>query len=189
MNKSLLDTDILSAIGKGIDPTVARHAAAYLSAFGRYTLSAVTVAEVIWGLEKRQSFRRLNAFRASLPSMEVLPFADAADLAGRIGAGLDRIGQPIGLADTMIAAIALEHGLELVTGNTSDFQRVQQLVYPLTLSNWRLPWPGGLARGSLARGSDFHLPGGHWPGGQSLFLVSRRIGQGVSLCSWFLAGD
>ena len=57
MNKSLLDTDILSEIGKGIDPTVARHAASYLSAFGRYTLSAVTVAEVIWGLEKRQSVR------------------------------------------------------------------------------------------------------------------------------------
>ena len=85
MNKSLLDTDILSEIGKGIDPTVARHAASYLSAFGRYTLSAVTVAEVIWGLEKRQSVRRLQAFRASLPSMEVLPFADAADMAGRIG--------------------------------------------------------------------------------------------------------
>ena len=95
MNKSLLDTDILSEIGKGIDPTVARHAAAYLSAFGCYTLSAVTVAEVIWGLEKRQSsVCRLHAFGASLPSMEVLPFADAADLAGRIGAGLDRIGLP-----------------------------------------------------------------------------------------------
>ena len=34
------------------------HAAAYLSTFGRYTLSAVTVAEVIWGLEKRQSVHR-----------------------------------------------------------------------------------------------------------------------------------
>ena len=100
--------------GKGLDLTVARHAAAYLSAFGRYTLSAVTVAEVIWGLEKRQSVRRLHAFRASLPS-EVLPFADAADLAGRIGAELDRIGQP------------------------SDFQRVQQLGYPLILANWRMP--------------------------------------------------
>ena len=86
MNKSLLDTDILSEIGKGIDPTVARHAASYLSPFGRYTLSAVTVAEVIWGLEKRQSVRRLDRLpRAS--SMEVLPFADAADLAGRIGPG------------------------------------------------------------------------------------------------------
>lgn len=137
MNKSLLDTDIFSEIGKGIDQNVARNAVAYLSVFGRYTLSAVTVEEVVWGLEKRQSVRRLNAFRASVPSMEVLPFAGAADLAGRIGAGLDRIGQLIGLADTMIAAIALEHGLELVTGNTSDFQRVQNLGYPLVLANWR----------------------------------------------------
>ncbi len=139
MNKSLLDTDTFSEIGKGIDQTVLSHGAAYLQAFGRYTLSAVTFTEIIWGLEKRQSVRRLAAFRASLPLMEVLPFAGAADLAGRIGAGLDRIGQPIGLADTMIVAIALEHGLELVTGNTSHFQRVQQLGYPLVLSNWRLP--------------------------------------------------
>src|SRR5512135_1818345 len=29
--------------------------------------------------------------------------------------------------------------LELVTGNTSDFQRVQQLGYPLILANWRMP--------------------------------------------------
>jgi tRNA(fMet)-specific endonuclease VapC len=42
VNKSLLDTDIFSEIGKGIDQTVARSAAAYLSVFGRYTLSAVT---------------------------------------------------------------------------------------------------------------------------------------------------
>ena len=32
----------------------------------------------------------------------------------------------------MIAAIALHHGLELVTGNTSHYQRIQQLGYPLT---------------------------------------------------------
>jgi tRNA(fMet)-specific endonuclease VapC len=99
----------------------------------------VTVSEVIWGLEKRQSVRRSSAFRASLPSMEVLPFAGAADLAGQNRVALDCRGKPIGLADTMIAAIALEHGLELVTGNISDFQRVQQLGYPLVLSNWRIP--------------------------------------------------
>jgi tRNA(fMet)-specific endonuclease VapC len=37
----------------------------------------------------------------------------------------------------MIAAIALTHGLELVTGNTSHFQRIQQIGYPLILANWR----------------------------------------------------
>jgi len=138
VNKSLLDTDILSEIGKGIDPNVVRNATAYRSAFGRYTLSAVSAMEVIRGFQKKQSFRRLQAFIASLPSMEVIPFAEAAaELAGRIAGELERVGQPIGIADSMIAAIALEHGLELVTGNTSHFQRVQQLGYPLTLVNWR----------------------------------------------------
>jgi tRNA(fMet)-specific endonuclease VapC len=58
-------------------------------------------------------------------------------LAGKIAGELQRIGQPIGIPDSMIAAIALEHRLELVTGNTPHFQRIQQLGYPLTLANWR----------------------------------------------------
>ena len=71
--------------------------------------------------------------------MEILPFDQpGAELAGRIAGDLERIGQPIGVADTMIAAVAIEHVLELVTGNTADFQRVQQLGYPLTLVNWRI---------------------------------------------------
>ena len=50
----------------------------------------------------------------------------------------ERIGQPIGMADPIIAAIALQHVLELVTGNTAHFQRVQQLGYPLVLANRRI---------------------------------------------------
>ena len=38
----------------------------------------------------------------------------------------------------MIAAVAIENGLELATGNTTDYQRVQQLGYPLTLVNSRV---------------------------------------------------
>jgi tRNA(fMet)-specific endonuclease VapC len=138
VNKSLLDTDILSEIGKGVDQVVARNATAYRNTFGRYTFSAVTVAEVVRGFQKKQSVRRLQAFVASLPSMEVIPLEEsAAVVAGRIAGELERLGRPIGLADSMIAAIALEHHLELVTGNTAHFQRVQQLGYPLTLANWR----------------------------------------------------
>ena len=37
----------------------------------------------------------------------------------------------------MIAAIALTNGLELVTGNTTQFQYIQDLGYPLTLVDWR----------------------------------------------------
>jgi predicted nucleic acid-binding protein len=37
----------------------------------------------------------------------------------------------------MIAAIAINQSLELVTGNTAHYQRIQQLGYPLTLVTWR----------------------------------------------------
>ena len=138
MNKSLLDTDMLSEIGKGIDPNVVRNATAYRNAFGRYTLSVITIMEVVRGFQKKQSLRRLQRFLAMIASEEILPFdRAAAELAGRIAGDLDRIGQPIGRADPMIAAIALQHGLELVTGNTAHYQRIQQLGYPLTLINWR----------------------------------------------------
>jgi tRNA(fMet)-specific endonuclease VapC len=138
VNKALPDTDILSEVGKGIDPTVARNATAYRGAFGRYTLSAVTVMEVVRGFQSRQSARRLQQFLSAIAAEEILPFDQpAAELAGRIAGDLDRAGQPIGRADPMIAATALAHGLELVTGNTAHFQRIRQLGYPLTLVNWR----------------------------------------------------
>jgi len=139
LNKSLLDTDIFSDITKGVNPPVVGHAAAYRKAFSRYTISAVTLMEVIRGYQKKQATRQLQNFLAAIASEEVIPFDQAAaELAGRIAGELERIGQPIGLADPMIAAIALTHGLELVTGNTAHFQRVQQLGYPLTLANWRV---------------------------------------------------
>ena len=138
MNKALLDTDIVSEIGKSKDQTVANNAKTYLRSFGHYTLSAVTVMEVVRGFQKVQATARLNAFLATLPYMELLIFDQAAaELAGRIAGELERTGRPIGTSDTMIAAIAIENGLELVTGNASDFQHVRNLGYPLTLVNWR----------------------------------------------------
>lgn len=139
MNKALLDTDTLSEIGKGVNLTVAANATAYRRAFGLYTTSAVSVMEIVRGFQQNQSTRRLQTFLASIATLELLPFElPDAKLAGRIAGDLERVGRPIGTADPMIAAIALTLGLELVTGNTAHFLRVQQLGYPLTLADWRL---------------------------------------------------
>ena len=90
------------------------------------------------GIPESPAAPRLHAFMASIASEEVFPLDTvAAELAGRITGDLDRIGQPIGRADPIIAAIAIDQGLELVTGNTAHYQRIQQLGYPLTLVNWR----------------------------------------------------
>ena len=140
MNKALLDTDIYSEILRGVNPTVAAHALAYRQAHGRLTLSVITVMEMVKGLQKVQRPRKIATLLANVATEVVLEFGQpAAEMAGRIWGDLERIGQPIGLADPMIAAIALVHGLELVTGNTADFQRIQNLGYPLILVNWRIP--------------------------------------------------
>jgi len=139
MNKSLLDTDILSEVGKAINQTVTRNATAYRQAHGFLTLSVVSVMEVIQGYQRVGATARLQAFRNTIASEEVLVFDQpAADLAGQIAGDLDRVGRPIGRCDPMVAAVAITHGLELVTGNTTPYQRIQQLGYPLTLANWRI---------------------------------------------------
>lgn len=139
MNKALLDTDIYSEVLKAVDPNVARNATAYRQAHRVLTLSSVTLMELIRGFQKKQSQRSLQVFRSAVALEEVLDFGrPAAELAGQISGELDRIGRPIGMADPMIAAVALTHGLELVTGNTAHFQHIQQLGYPLLLANWRV---------------------------------------------------
>jgi tRNA(fMet)-specific endonuclease VapC len=140
LNKALIDTDIYSEVLKAIDPNVARNAAAYRQAHGRFTVSAITVMEVIQGLQRVVAgTRRFQAFRNAVALEEVLSFDQpAADLAGQIAGDLDRVGRPIGRCDPMIAAVAITHGLELVTGNTTHYQRLLPLGYPLTLVNWRI---------------------------------------------------
>ena len=67
MNKALLDTDILSEVGKGLDPNVVRNAAAYRSAHGFLTLSVISLMEVIQGYQRVGGLARIHAFRTALP--------------------------------------------------------------------------------------------------------------------------
>ena len=133
MNKALLDTDIYSEVLKAIHQNVTRSATTYRRAHGRLTFSVVTIMEIIQGLQKGGSSpKRIQTFRAAITPEEILAFdQDTADLAGLIAGDLDRVGRPIGRCDPMIAAVAIHHGLELVTGNTAHYQRIQQLGYSL----------------------------------------------------------
>jgi tRNA(fMet)-specific endonuclease VapC len=65
-----------------------------------------------------------------------IPFDDAsAEVYGRIRADLAARGELIGPNDLLIAAVALAHGLTLVTHNTAEFSRVAGL----TLEDWQTP--------------------------------------------------
>lgn len=138
MNKTLLDTDILSDVYQGRSAIVSFHERDYRAEWGVLTYSAVTVMEIVYGLWLSNNTRMLSKFIAAIETEEVLSFtASTAELAGKIAAELSAIGATIGHYDPMIAATAIEHGLVLVTGNTAHFDRIQQLGFPLLLANWR----------------------------------------------------
>lgn len=138
MDKVLLDTDILSEVMRARNPAVLGQAQAYLAVFGRLTLSTVTIMEIIKGFHKLERHDAVRRFLEGLPSSEVLDFTmPAAVIAGRIYGDLERAGQPIGRADPMIAAIAIQHNLSLATGNIEHYQRIQKLGYHLRTENWR----------------------------------------------------
>jgi predicted nucleic acid-binding protein len=138
--KVLLDTDILSEVMKGKDPVVVAHARPYLARAGRLSFSAMTVMEVVAGYSRRGSEEKLRRFLQLVNHSDVAPIdAVVAELAGRIHADLARVGLNIGVADTIIAATTVHMGIPLVTGNTSDYARVQDAGYPLQLRSWRDP--------------------------------------------------
>lgn len=138
MTRCLLDTDILSEVIKGKDANVAAAATTYLAAYERLTTSAISVAEIIYGLRRVGREDRLRQFELAIDLAEVLPFDDAtARLAGRINGDLVRHGRIIGMPDVMIAAVALRARIPVVTGNQAHFEQVRVSGYDLTIQNWR----------------------------------------------------
>ena len=139
MEKTLLDTDMFSEILKKKHATVISNAEHYRSVFGQYTVSTITVLEIVKGFHKVHREKQLQQFLSSLGTAEILTLSvKSAEIAGRIYADLERTGQPIGRADPIIAAIALEHHLVLSTGNTSHYQRIKDMGYDLKIENWKL---------------------------------------------------
>jgi tRNA(fMet)-specific endonuclease VapC len=139
MEKTLLDTDIFSEILKKKHATVISNAEQYRSVFGQYTISTITVLEIVKGFHKVCREEKLQQFLSTVTAAEIVTLSvKSAELAGRIYADLERTGQPIGRADPIIAAIALEHNLVLSTGNTDHYQRIKDLGYDLQIENWKL---------------------------------------------------
>ena len=138
MSKVLLDTDILSEILKGRNRTVMRRAAEYLAAEEKYTISSVSVMEVVRGFYRIDAIDRANQFIRFLSAVEVLSFDTPSSIvAGRIDAELHRRGRVVGVADVQIAACALQYGCLLSTGNTEHYEHIQDAGFPGQLENWR----------------------------------------------------
>ncbi len=100
---------------------------------GEITLSSISAAELAYGVIKSGSERNKRALEMFMSLLEILPFDEKTIWEyGRVRSDLERIGQPIGALDTMIAAHALSIDAVLVTNNTKEFSR----VHGLRIENW-----------------------------------------------------
>lgn len=137
----VLDTDTLSELSRG-NPLVKERALAYLSDFGRLTITAVTVFERLRGYrvairEGKPFERQLLAFEALVANCVVLPFdQEAASVAAEIWSGVTR-SQRQQLGDILIAAVAVSRQLPLVTRNKRDFEQLAKAPgVDLRLIDW-----------------------------------------------------
>ena len=131
MLRYLLDTNIVIYVIKRRPPQALdvfnQHA-------GRMAISAITLAELLHGVEKSSMpATNLAVVEDFCSRLEVLPYgAKAAQHYGSIRSVLEKQGQPIGVNDLHIAAHARSEGLTLVTNNLHEFERVPALQ----LENW-----------------------------------------------------
>ena len=96
----------------------------------RQFTSAVVIGELFKGAYRSHDRQRhVTAIEERvLPAVTVLPYDVAtARVYGAVRAELEKVGTPLPDADLQIAATALYHDLEIVTGNIRHFSRIPKL--------------------------------------------------------------
>jgi tRNA(fMet)-specific endonuclease VapC len=123
--KYLLDANAVIALLNDTKSKTARRARRLKS--GDVAISAIVAHELYYGAYRSQRMARNVALIDSL-QFEVVEFdQDDAKEAGEIRALLALRGAPIGPYDVLIAGQAKARRLTLVTRNTAEFARVQDL--------------------------------------------------------------
>jgi predicted nucleic acid-binding protein len=135
----LFDTDAVSELFRK------QPASSYLSWIATIPRADQFISAVSIGELYRGAFRSENAERhvnniedRVLKTLTVLPLDVAvARLYGQLYADLTLRGLPLTDADLQIAATAIHHGLELVTGNVRHFERIPGINLSRVLADAR----------------------------------------------------
>ncbi len=117
----LVDTDVLIWVTRK-DP----HASAFLDSFDDLAVSDVTYMELIQGAKNK---REAQAIDKTFKNMEVLRLPITSSISENAVSLVRRYfhSHAMQLADALIAATAVEHGLGLATGNVKHFEVVEEL--------------------------------------------------------------
>lgn len=118
----LFDTDILIWYMRGFEK-----AATFLSKCQPVLLSAVTYIELVQGMRNK---RELQALRKTISDHHwgVLPIDEAISNRAIVYVEEHYLSHSLRLADALIAATAVQHGLSLVTADVKHYRVIDELV-------------------------------------------------------------
>lgn len=126
--KAIIDTDLLIDLLRNKKEAVELVTGLEKANFLLYT-TAINIFELNHGAHKsKDAERNLQAIDTVIRRLVILPLTlKSAQKAGHIYAELEKKGQPIGLRDTFIAAIALTRECSIATGNIVHFKKIPNL--------------------------------------------------------------
>jgi tRNA(fMet)-specific endonuclease VapC len=134
LKEALLDTDILSYYFKG-DAEVVRMVNEYLSEYEQLNISIITFYEIIAGLKYKRAEKQLQEFELFVSNNNILHITEiSAKISGNIYAYLRQEGITIGSSDILIAGIAIDNDLTLITNNLKHYEPIKRL----SIENWRI---------------------------------------------------
>jgi tRNA(fMet)-specific endonuclease VapC len=134
VTESLVDTDILSFYFKG-EPHVVERFTEYLQKYETINISIITFYEVLAGLQFVGSQKKIQEFQKFILHNTIFHLSEeSARISARLYADLRKRGITVGTSDLLIAGIALENDLTLITNN----ERHYTPIAGLQVENWRI---------------------------------------------------
>ena len=126
----LLDTDTCIGLLKGDGAVVS----SWRSCADQCALPSMVIGELYYGAFKsnfrEEELNRVDRFVDIFP--EIAPSRRSMRRFGEIKASLELKGTSLADADIIIASIAIEEGVSLVTGNVRHYSRIEGLA----IENW-----------------------------------------------------
>jgi tRNA(fMet)-specific endonuclease VapC len=133
MNRVLIDTDILSYYFKG-DKKVVENFEIYLQHYDLIEISIITYYEILGGLLAKNALKQLRVFDDFVIDNLVIPMTDnSAKISAELYAALRQSGKIVDDIDLLIAGIAIDSDLTLITNNQNHFNRIPGLM----VDNWK----------------------------------------------------
>lgn len=133
MNRYLIDTDILSYYFKG-DPDVVNKFNQYLDQFDLIEISLVSYYEITSGLLAKNALKQLAVFDDFVAENSILPLTEkSVKISAELYSTLRQSGKIIDDIDLLIAGVAIENEMILVTNNENHFGRIPGLI----IDNWK----------------------------------------------------